>query len=109
MAPSTPYRHFRSKDALIAELAEVGFAELRTRYCAAAESAGPAPSRLAALIAAYFDFAVGNRELFELIFSRRFALEMDDPEDSHGRKAFRVFEALVAEANRQMDPRTRSG
>ena len=64
-----PYRHFADRAALLAAVADEGFAALRTRLLAADE----APTSRAALIAqgrAYVDFALAQPALFRLMFSR---------------------------------------
>lgn len=64
---NAPYRHFPSRDALLAAVAAQGFADLRQRLVAAAESA-PADERLQALGRAYVRFAVEQRPVFVLMF-----------------------------------------
>ncbi|SDA27239.1 TetR/AcrR family transcriptional regulator [Sphingomonas sp. NFR15] len=64
-----PYRHFADRAALLAAVADEGFAALRARLLAADDVAD---SR-AALVAqgrAYVDFALSHPALFRLMFSR---------------------------------------
>ncbi|RZF65676.1 TetR/AcrR family transcriptional regulator [Sphingomonas populi] len=64
-----PYRHFADRAALLAAVADQGFAALRTRLLAADDT----PDSRAALVAqgrAYVDFALAHPALFRLMFSR---------------------------------------
>ncbi|MGY2048021.1 WHG domain-containing protein [Methylobacterium sp. JK268] len=63
---NAPYRHFPSRDALLAALAAEGFAALRDGLRAAREASPSAP--LAALGRAYLAFAARERPLFRLMF-----------------------------------------
>lgn len=65
-----PYRHFDDKRALLAAVAEDGFARLRTRLEALAESGQGTPSsRLQEAGAAYVEQAMDNPALYRLMFS----------------------------------------
>ncbi|WP_373389327.1 TetR/AcrR family transcriptional regulator [Pseudomonas alcaligenes] len=65
---NAPYRHFTDREALLAALAEQGFAELLERMQVVARE-GKAEARLAALGRCYVDFALQRRGLFRLMFS----------------------------------------
>jgi AcrR family transcriptional regulator len=69
VSATAPYRHFSSKQSLLAALAEDGFLELRGRFDAVA--AAPQPDleqRLLALGMAYIEFALANPTTYELMF-----------------------------------------
>ncbi|MEH3148354.1 MAG: helix-turn-helix domain containing protein [Methylobacterium frigidaeris] len=63
---NAPYRHFPSRDALLAAVAAEGFEALRRTLDAAA--AAEPTAALTAQGRAYLRFAVGHRPLFRLMF-----------------------------------------
>ena len=65
VSPNAPYRHFESKDALLASVAEEGFRRL-TAITAAAK--GPPRKRLGLMATAYVRFATDNPRLYSLMF-----------------------------------------
>ena len=109
---AAPYRHFRSKDALVAALAAEGFAALLERTERGLSRAGPLPvARLCALGTAYVRFARDRPAHFHVMFGREIA-------GSHGFREVRdaaqacfgalireVAEAQRAGAVRGRDPR----
>lgn len=67
---AAPYKHFPDKGALLAELASLGFDDLRAQISGAIER--PLRSARAQLIAAakaYVQFGTGNPSLYRLMFS----------------------------------------
>lgn len=69
VSPTAPYRHFPSKQSLLAALAEQGFAELRRRFDAVAAEPHPdLEGRLLALGMSYIEFALENPTSYELMF-----------------------------------------
>ena len=69
VSPTAPYRHFPSKQSLLAALAEQGFLELLARFDAvAAEPYADLELRLLALGMAYIEFALANPTSYELMF-----------------------------------------
>lgn len=65
---NAPYRHFATREALLATLAAEGFREL-TRRAAEAQAAAAPQARLRARGVAYVGFAVDNPAVFRLMFS----------------------------------------
>jgi AcrR family transcriptional regulator len=68
---AAPYRHFADKEALLAAVAEVGFAQLRSCIERAVEAPGAEPRSLAAIEAigcAYVRFARENSSQFRVMF-----------------------------------------
>lgn len=89
-----PYRHFGSKEELLAEVIRRGFVQLNAELAPSEE----APSAEAALIAmghAYLRFALRNPLLYRLMFTRN--AEIDGPPDEEGRRAFAFLVRKVAE------------
>lgn len=69
VSPAAPYRHFKDRDALIAEVAEKGFERLADKLEAAFDTGGPSPMRaFEAVTAAYLDFAAKERAFFLAMF-----------------------------------------
>jgi AcrR family transcriptional regulator len=63
-----PYRHFASKEALLASVAEYGFQQLGARFAVATTAAPDPRAGLAALGVAYVLFARDEPSLFKLMF-----------------------------------------
>jgi AcrR family transcriptional regulator len=73
---AAPYRHFRSKQQILEEIASRGFEELRTRAMAVVAEKGA--GTLAAIVAmgqTYVAFAVGETAVFRLMFGQDPALK----------------------------------
>ena len=63
-----PYRHFASKDDLLAAVAEQGFRDLSAALDAADAARGPEDAHGLALGVAYVEFARANPALYRLMF-----------------------------------------
>lgn len=63
-----PYRHYDSKDDLLAAVAEEGFKNLATAIDNSFDGASDPQTRLRALSRAYVTFALGNPALYRLMF-----------------------------------------
>ncbi len=68
VSQTAPYRHFASKEALMAALAAQGYQELAGVLNSACKAESDAPGRLHALGGAYVDYAVKNPQKFRLMF-----------------------------------------
>jgi AcrR family transcriptional regulator len=69
VSATAPYRHFPSKQSLLAALAEEGFLELRARFdIVAAAPHTDLEGRLLALGMVYIEFALAHPTTFELMF-----------------------------------------
>lgn len=67
---AAPYKHFPDKSALLAELATLGFRELRAQVSGAIERASHASrSELITAAKAYIRFGTSNPSLYRLMFS----------------------------------------
>ena len=90
VSPAAPYRHFKDRDALIAEVAEKGFALLADRLEAAFDRGGPSPMRaFEAVTAAYLAFAAQERAYFLAMFQA--GPPETDPVQAAGDRAFDVL------------------
>ncbi|MEM7080172.1 MAG: TetR/AcrR family transcriptional regulator [Pseudomonadota bacterium] len=68
VSPTAPYRHFASKQCLLAALATQGFQELEARTDAAGLAAQSVEDRFLAMGLAYVRFAQDNPTLYQLMF-----------------------------------------
>jgi AcrR family transcriptional regulator len=99
VSQTAPYRHFATKDALLAAVAEEGFRGLHASLEAAAASAGQDPlPRLRALGEASFDFYVADPARFRAMFGPASARKDRYPAlaEAWGRVNALLLEALVA-------------
>jgi AcrR family transcriptional regulator len=92
VSPAAPYRHFRDRNALIAEVAHRGF-DLFTADLARAWNEGrPDPWRaLEACGRAYLDFARREPAYYAAMFETGFALEEDRELAAAGNRAFAIL------------------
>jgi AcrR family transcriptional regulator len=91
------YRHYASKEALLADLAESGFRELaeRTR-AAAARHPGDPLAQLRAGGEAYVEFGVANPDLLQLMFGGFVPHSDDYPAlREAGKAAFKVLSGII--------------
>jgi len=69
VSSGAPYHHFADREALLAAIAEEGFAHLEQAMLTERAAAGDEPgARLAALGRAYVGFAIANRGYFRVMF-----------------------------------------
>jgi AcrR family transcriptional regulator len=69
VSAAAPYRHFKDRDALLSEVALIGFQTFADHLERALESGGPSPMRaFEAVTAAYLDFAARERAYFTAMF-----------------------------------------
>ena len=95
VSPNAPYRHFPSKEALLAALSAQGFAELTDRFSACRDEAGP--DRLIGYLNAYLGFARENPGLYRLMFGRSLApLSCDPALGEQAQACFRSLMSLIA-------------
>lgn len=67
---AAPYSHFRDKDDLLAAVAETGFQRLALQMAEDATGTANTQERIEKLMASYIRFALANKPLFQLMFSR---------------------------------------
>ena len=70
---AAPYSHFRDKDELLAAVAETGFQRLALQMASGATGMRDTQERIEKLVSSYVRFAVENKPLFRLMFSRELA------------------------------------
>lgn len=94
VTPGAPYRHFEDKDGLLAALAAEGYRKLRAEMLRDTETAPNAEERLKQAGTGYIRFAMGQPELFRLMFG--WMPSRDIPELCEaGDAAFAAFEGIV--------------
>jgi AcrR family transcriptional regulator len=74
------YRHFEDREALLAELARLGFVDLRARLQRATRGAQDARGKLEAFLKAYLRFAWERPAQYEVMFGRRLNESGDFPD-----------------------------
>jgi len=74
------YRHFEDREALLAELARLGFVDLRARLQRATRGAPDARGKLEAFLKAYLRFAWERPAQYEVMFGRRLNESGDFPD-----------------------------
>jgi AcrR family transcriptional regulator len=106
VSPAAPYRHFRDRDALIAEVARQGFERFADRLERAFERGGPSPLRaFEAVGAAYLDFARRERPYFVAMFQS--GIEQTPELAEAGERAFGVLRRACEGLARHLPPERR--
>ena len=108
VSPAAPYRHFKDRDALIAETARIGFGRFADRLEAAWN--GGAPSALTAFDAvgrAYLAFARDERAYFAAMFEAGVRPETDADLRREADRAFGVLYGACAALAAQAPPERR--
>lgn len=92
------YRHYESKEALLAELARRGFRDLALTIDRAMRPVSSARGKLEALLKAYLRFAWTQPALYEVMFGRRLNEEGSFPElEAAVQGAVRLLRAAMAD------------
>jgi AcrR family transcriptional regulator len=110
-SPTTIYLHFKDKDDIFYALHQEGFI-LLNQYFRVLQNVEDPFERLKAITRAYIDFALENREFYDLMFISRSpinALTKDDDKWEEGNKAFGALIGTVIECQQKgyfkgMDP-----
>ena len=95
VSPNAPYRHFASKDEILAELAAQGFTELSARFDA--DRTADPRERLARMSDIYTGFAMEHVALYRVMFgAEKPALMEFEVVDKAGRACFgRLLQATI--------------
>ena len=99
---NAPYRHFKSKEDLIAALAAEGFAQLHSvlRQAAAMPDLAGADQRLKAASRAYLKFGLANPARFQVMFHSTFDRDQYEDYVASYRRAQNVLAELMLERGR---------
>ncbi|MCE9579314.1 MAG: TetR/AcrR family transcriptional regulator [Deltaproteobacteria bacterium] len=109
VSPRAPYRHFAQRDALLAAIAEDGFADFGAALARARDRAGDDHGdRLRALARAYLGFAAAHPALLALMFGDAIALRARRF-PALARAAFATFAILRDEVAAVSAARDRAG
>lgn len=93
---AAPYRHFRDRNALVAEVAREGFARFEAALRAAWDEGRPHPVRaLENCLRAYLEFAKREPAFYAAMFEPGFPLEQDAALAAAGDRAFAVLRAAA--------------
>jgi AcrR family transcriptional regulator len=101
VSAGAPYHHFQDKSALIAELAEEGFAMLHQALTEAGKTTEDPAERAFVLARAYVRFAVEQPTRFRLMMGR--AAQSAGPSES-ARRAYELMRRAVVAKGRRIDP-----
>jgi len=101
VSTAAPYRHFDSKEKLLAEVARCGFEELHDALDAAPKEGDPVQILLDQS-ERYIGFAIANRSLYRLMFDSHIEKRAHPDLLAAGEKTFAVLEARFV----AMDPLT---
>ena len=109
VSPAAPYRHFRDRDALMADIARRGFELFTVDLAAAWDEARPDPlSAFKNVGRAYLAFARAEPAYYAAMFEARLSPDMDRDMSQAADQAFAVLrrasEALIAEMPRDKRP-----
>jgi AcrR family transcriptional regulator len=76
---AAPYRHYASREALLADVALKGLSELQAEIAAAGVKPGDKGERIVHIGGAYLRFAVRHQGLLRLMFGSQLPNRADDP------------------------------
>ena len=95
-SPATVYLYFADKDAILCSLQEVGFRELYRRQQALNGITDPR-EQLKMCGKIYIDFAMENKELYDLMFIMRAPMKaFESPSDWNiGRETYEVLQKII--------------
>ena len=86
---AAPYRHFRSKQEILEEIASRGFEELRAKAMAVIAEKGPGTQEaIVAMGQAYVAFAVNETAVFRLMFGQEPSLKQSEHVAGRGHDCF---------------------
>jgi AcrR family transcriptional regulator len=108
VSPAAPYRHFRDRDALLADVARRGFEEFTSVLQAAWDDGRPDPmTALDRLGRAYLDFAKNEQAYYSAMFEAGVAPDTDAELRVSGERAFGVLRAAADKLVALMPPQGR--
>jgi AcrR family transcriptional regulator len=107
VTPGAAYRHFASREALLAEVRTLGFGLLGKHMISTMSGLGP-KKRFAALGLAYVSFAIEEPHIFSLVFGPRAGGPTTNPAEASHEDAFALLRQCIADfqeiAGHEVDP-----
>lgn len=106
VSPAAPYRHFKDRQALLREVAALGFAELGRRLRTAVATASAGPDGFMAMGRAYLAFSREEPAYYAAMFNTGLA-GGEDPAEAAAREpdpGFALLEEAVGQASGIGDP-----
>ncbi|AXC49323.1 TetR/AcrR family transcriptional regulator [Paracoccus suum] len=92
VSAAAPYRHFKGRDDLLAEVARIGFVEFGDRLGAAFDEGKPRPMTAFMRVGhAYLDFAAQRQGLYMAMFESGVSISGSDPVGLAARRADKVL------------------
>jgi AcrR family transcriptional regulator len=108
VSPAAPYRHFRDRDALLADVARRGFDEFTARLTKAWDEGRPdVLTGFDRLGRAYLDFARGEPAYYSAMFEAGVPLDVDPQLREAGERAFGVLRGAAEKLVALMPPQGR--
>jgi AcrR family transcriptional regulator len=108
VSPAAPYRHFRDRDALLAEIARNGFERFAAKLEAAWNNGIPTPlSAFENLGRAYLDFAREEPASYAVMFEAGLGPDQDAVLKAAGDRAFEVLQRAAAALCQMLPPERR--
>lgn len=108
VSPAAPYRHYRDRDALLADVAERGFARFAADLEAAWQGGAPAPlAALERMGRAYLTFARSEPALYTAMFESGLDLAQYPQLKAAGDHAFAVLRQAAEAVVTQLPPASR--
>lgn len=106
VSPAAPYRHFRDRQALLREVAHLGFQELARRLGQSVKAAGQGPEGFMAMGRAYLDFAREEPAYYAAMFNTGLtgADEPDGAAEQRPDPGFALLEQAVGQFAGISDP-----
>lgn len=107
VSQTAPYRHFDSKELLLAAVGAQGFGSMLEQIRQRLEVTGPDPKkRYIEVGVAYLNFALTHRAHFRVMYANRSAEFSEGPVADAGRNAFKLFVETVVACQRAGAART---
>ena len=89
VSTAAPYRHFRDREEILAEVTAEGFEQLSERSMAAVSEKGVGTlDGIVAMGHSYVQFALDNQAVFRLMFGQNPAIKGTEPVTGEGRACF---------------------
>lgn len=108
VSPAAPYRHFRDRDALLAEVARRGYVQLEKALVAAWNGASPEPTQaLIAVGRAFLAFAHHDPASYSAMFESGLPVSSDPDLHAAAERAFGALRDAVAAVVATLPPATR--
>jgi AcrR family transcriptional regulator len=108
VSPAAPYRHFRDRDELVADVARRGFEEFAAALTRAWDGGRPDPfAAFERMGKAYLDFARSEPAYYSAMFEAGVPIESDPALREAGERAFAVLRGAAEQLVAKLPPQSR--